>query len=98
MIFDKFATDLEPKSNFRIERYQLQVPTPDVENVVSAKKKSAQLKVQGAERATSGTTGNKCAEINKYGIGKPSLYLGSSLGAGCHRPRQVRTRYTHSLL
>ena len=54
--------------------------------------------MQGAERVTSGTTGNKCAEINKYGIGKPSLHLGSSLGAGCHRPRQVRTRYTHSLL
>ena len=56
--------------------------------------KSAQLKVQGAESVTSGTTGNKCAKINKHRIGEPSLHFGSSLGAGCHRPRQAGTRYT----
>ena len=68
--------------------------TSDVENVVSAMKKSAQLKVEGAESLTSGTTGNKCAEINKHRTRKPSLHFGSSLGVGYHRPRQVRTRYT----
>ena len=56
--------------------------------------KSAQLKVQGAESVTSETAGNRCAEINKHRIGKPSLHFGSSLGAGCHRPRQAGTRYT----
>ena len=57
-------------------------------------KKSAQLKVQGAESVTSETTGNKCAEINKYRIGKLSLHFRSSLGVGYHRPIPVRTRYT----
>ena len=56
--------------------------TSDVENVVSAMKKSAQLKVEGAESLTSGTTGNKCAEINKHRTGKPSLHFGSSLNWG----------------
>ena len=55
--------------------------------------KSAQLKlkVQGAESVTSGTTGNKCAKINKHRIGKPSLHFGSSLGldaTGQDKPEQ----------
>ena len=43
---------------------------------------------------TSGTTGNKCAEINKHRIGKPGFQFGSSLGVGYYRPIPVRTRYT----
>ena len=50
--------------------------------------------MQGAESVTSGTTQNKCAEINKHRIGKPSFHFRSSLGAGCHRPRQAGRRYT----
>ena len=68
------------------------IPTTSVENVDSAMEKNAQPKVQGAESVTSGTTGNRCAGINKYGIGEPSLHLESNLKVGYHRKKQVKTR------
>ena len=51
-------------------------------------KKNAQPKEHDV---TSGTTGNRCAGINKHRIGEPSLHLESNLKVGYHRKKQVKT-------